>query len=649
MKRPIPIVLVFALFFLFFIQMAGTLIQSIYVLDLMNLSLDARVLGVLFFFTPVLLLFFPKKLPEWLMWTLAVLFLVARGLTPSLLTAGRLLTSGLAVGTSLLLLPFLLTAKAKGEAEAQMGLLLPAGLALGVGLSVFLRTVNFSLDSSLTPTGAWIGWLLCITLAWSLTRLEWGSAPEGRQKSPGVTAALVGIILILTLVYFAFSAPAVIARWTEGNYPAIVGLVSLLALAAAFLFLRAPRLLGQIPRRGLILWNILFALSLLGTILAHRVSFPAAPNSPVVVVGGPAWWQQIPLYGMLLLFPVIFVDMHALSRRIREARPSPQAMAPGLLLGGLALVLLIFMNIFTNVWGYVAPVSPPFRNKFWLPYLLITGVLSLVIWLLKPGPSDSTPLPYKSASWDWAAVLAFIFTVTLIYSLSPFRFQSAPSNRTQLMVETYNIQQGNDTHAQQSYDRQLALIQSKPLDILALQETDTARISMNNDDYVRYFAAKLGYYSYYGPTTVTGTFGTAILSRYPLKDTRSVFSYSDTDEIGTSEATIEVGGRTFSLHDVHPDGSAAAKMIFAQTLLERCAGETYVIILGDFNLRAGEPAYEVVAAQYIDVEKSLYPQADNEMIDHIFVSGNLKAHYSSFLQTSNPASDHPAHVAQISW
>jgi hypothetical protein len=37
----------FALIFLFFIQMAGILIESIYILDLMNTSLDAKVLGLL--------------------------------------------------------------------------------------------------------------------------------------------------------------------------------------------------------------------------------------------------------------------------------------------------------------------------------------------------------------------------------------------------------------------------------------------------------------------------------------------------------------------------------------------------------------------------------------------------------------------------
>jgi len=57
-----------------------------------------------------------------------------------------------------------------------------------------------------------------------------------------------------------------------------------------------------------------------------------------------------------------------------------------------------------------------------------------------------------------------------------------------------------------------ALIRQVSPDLLALQESDTARISLNNNDTVRYYASQLAIISYYGPTTVTGTFGTAILS-----------------------------------------------------------------------------------------------------------------------------------------
>jgi len=221
---------------------------------------------------------------------------------------------------------------------------------------------------------------------------------------------------------------------------------------------------------------------------------------------------------------------------------------------------------------------------------------------------------------------------------------------------TYNLQAGNDATGERSYDRQLDLIRQISPDLVALQESDTARISLNNDDYVRYFASRLGYYSYYGPRTVTGTFGTAMLSRYPLRDAHSVFTFSDTDEIGTAEAEIEVGGRTFSIYDVHPDGSDTAMLAFARSLVARSAGEANVIALGDFNLRDTEEAYRVVAGAYDEAWTTVYPAkigADgvdmSDRIDHIFVSPGLRVLDPVYLLPPASASDHPVHWAQVSW
>ncbi len=51
--------------FLFFIQLVGDLIESIYMLDLLNLELDEKVLGLLFLLTPFILLVFRHKVPNY--------------------------------------------------------------------------------------------------------------------------------------------------------------------------------------------------------------------------------------------------------------------------------------------------------------------------------------------------------------------------------------------------------------------------------------------------------------------------------------------------------------------------------------------------------------------------------------------------------
>jgi endonuclease/exonuclease/phosphatase family metal-dependent hydrolase len=223
---------------------------------------------------------------------------------------------------------------------------------------------------------------------------------------------------------------------------------------------------------------------------------------------------------------------------------------------------------------------------------------------------------------------------------------------------TYNIQQGSDRNAEKSFDRQLALMQKLSPDIISMQETDTTRISMNNSDYVRYFADHLGYYSYYGPRTVTGTYGTAILSKYPLENTRTIFSYSDTDEIGTTQAEIQVNGRRITIYDVHPAGSETAKLAFAHMLLDQSQDKPYVIALGDYNLRDYEEAYQAIDQVYTNAWTSTYPSeispegvdmSGEDRIDHIFVSPLLAVRNPVYVLPPDSATDHPVHWAEIYW
>jgi endonuclease/exonuclease/phosphatase family metal-dependent hydrolase len=264
----------------------------------------------------------------------------------------------------------------------------------------------------------------------------------------------------------------------------------------------------------------------------------------------------------------------------------------------------------------------------------------------------------KSIPFGWTVLLGSIFIVTLICALATDRVAPNPGDPNALVVMTYNIQQANDAFGEKSYERQLALIRQVSPDIVALQESDSTRISLNNNDYVRYFASKLGYYSYYGPTTVSGTYGTAILSKFPLQNTRTVFSYSDQDEIGTTEAEILVNGRRFTIYNVHPDGSEPAMLTFAQTVLARTKGKDNVIVLGDFNLREDEAAYQLIDAVLTNAWISVFPtgvsdtgldMSGEKRIDHIFFSPDLNARNPIYILAPESATDHPVHWAEITW
>jgi endonuclease/exonuclease/phosphatase family metal-dependent hydrolase len=652
MKKYLFIIIAFSILVLFVIQSMGTLVESIYILDLMTTGLDAKALGVLFFFAPLLLLPFFKRFPRLLIWLLFGILWISRGLTPYLSTTNRLLAAGIATTISFSLFFLLITDQQVNGRTAS------AGLAVAIAISTLLRATGHGIELSLTPEGGWIGWALGLILgaclALSDLKFELAEQTTGGKK----TASLLGIYFVLALVYFSVSAPAVIARWTEGNYTLIVTVISLLSVGWAWLIANRPQTPERITRGWLVAWNLAFTFSLTLTLLAQRVSFPQSLASAPVVVGPSTTWQLVPLGFMLLLFPVLFLDFQVFIQKMQVGSQPAGSLVPGILLGSFLLILLVFINIFSNVWGYVRPISPYFRNTFWLVYFILTAMISLLVWTVfkvSPLAEKETPQTY---SWTWSAMLGMIFLITLAFTIPGGHGQVNADEIASLRLMTFNTQQSNDAFAQKSYTAQLALIRQVSPDILALQETDSTRISLNNNDYVRYFADNLGYYSYYGPRTPTGTYGTAILSKLPLENTRTVFMFSDKDETGIAEAEVNVAGLRFTIYDVHPDSSDPAMLAFAQSLINRSQDKSYVIAMGDYNLRDYQPAYQLLDSVFINAWTSVYPSeispdgtdmSGENRIDHIFLSPNLRAVDPKYILPPQSATDHAVHWTDVLW
>ena len=656
MKKQWVFILSFGILFLLFVQSISTFIEGIYILELLSTSLDEKVLAVLFLFSPLLLLLFGKRVPGWLIWVAFIAFILGRGVIPYLDTFGRMLSAGISTAAGLVLIPIMLVTFPDARKSSRW--LIPAqGFALAVGLSVLLRTVNFTLDISLTSEYSWIAWLLAILLGFTLTQFSWQPIPESAEAGRRFTGAGMGLMAALTLFYFMLSSPGVIARWTEGSYQLIIILVSLLSLLWLFSTLVRPGWVYEINSGLLLVWNIVFTLSVLTTILAHTISFPGSPESPAVIVGSPSWYQQIPMLLMLITFPVLFIDFGIFSSFLSDNQPTPRKMASGFLMGSLLLVFSIFINIFSNVWGYVEPVSLFFRNKFWLAFLInlvLITFLAALIFRRRIFQTDT-----QSSRLGWIAIgLGAIFVGTFFAALSTDTGTVPAPDSDSLKVMTYNIQQANDVFGEKSYKEQLKLIKEVHPDIIGFQESDSTRISLGNNDYIRYYANKLGYHSYFGPKTVTGSYGTALLSKYPLEEPRSVFTYSDQDEIGTAEAEIIIGDEQITIFNVHPAGSDEAKLVFARTLVERAGLKTNVIAIGDYNLRGWEVPYLLIDEFYKNAWMDVYPtgisddgldMSGENRIDHIFVSPHFLVTNPEYLLPPESQTDHPAHWTEITW
>ena len=189
-------------------------------------------------------------------------------------------------------------------------------------------------------------------------------------------------------------------------------------------------------------------------------------------------------------------------------------------------------------------------------------------------------------------------------------------------------------------------------DVIGLQESDTNRIAGGNFDLVRYFADQLGFYSYYGPKVGAGTFGIALLSRYPIENPRVVYFYSTGEQTAAIIAQITVGSQRFEVVVTHLGNGGP--LVQQQELLQAIDGSLPTIIMGDFNFRPDTEQYRLTQTHFDDAWLLRWPGGVDEAgldlhdrIDHIFVSPGTTINEARYVDTSD--SDHPALWVELGW
>ena len=647
-----------SILFLFFFQLLADFIAAIYAIGLMGLNLPPEIACVLLLFSPVLLIFFRKgpagKGPS----LLAVLILLSRAIEVMLDTRGRMFVSGLGVACFLVYLSALLHRQQYEPRDRELGI----SLGLGVMLSISLRTLGSGVDLSNVGMFKAIGWLLALLAGACLLRTfppgveaNQSSAPSdqaGRARPWKVIGLSLGITAVFVLLYFAFTSPAVIARWTGASYLLIL-IVLLLALSGCITGLAwKPALLARLKPGSLLAWNVLFVLCLTLTLLAHQVPFPSTPADFPLAPATPPW-HEIPLFLMLLLSPVILVDFTLFSREISAERPSIRLIGSSFALGSLFLLALVFAQVFTTVYDYIPVVGPIFRDKFWLVFLAAGLILALPALLVRKTSFDRAgDVEPVDISLPVTTCVALIAVLAIAGALLTTARPPEPSvsDTISLEVLTYNLQQGYSQDGQISFDDQLALLRRMDLDVIGLQENDTARIANGNNDLVRYFADRLNMHSYYGPSTVAGTFGIALLSRYPIQNPHTSYMYSVGEQTAVIEAQIVIRGKIYNVFVTHLGNGGP--MVQQEEVLQLVQGKENVLLMGDFNFRPVTAQYRMTTAIHDEAWLLRWPLAEStkdfnasDRIDYFFVSPGTQISESYYI--TGPQSDHPALFIEI--
>jgi hypothetical protein len=368
-----------------------------------------------------------------------------------------------------------------------------------------------------------------------------GARTAGLGKSIGLA---FGVISVFVLLYFTFTSPAVIARWTGSNHILIVTIATLALVAFAWFLGAGRRLAGRVSPVAVLAATAGFTLSLTLTLAVNQAALPNEPAAyPFVDPGVSSIWIVV-LLGLLILYPVLFLDFGLLVEETVLTRPTMRKLGFGFGLASLFLLLMILSNVFTSVWAYIDPILEPlFRNRFWQVHMLVGIVLTISMLVVSKAAIGSGAEVFDRSSRQlFAGIVTALCIVgiaaTVILAPNPTKIEIADD----LKVAGYNLQQGYGLNGQRSHKEQCEVLEEIDADIVALSENDTARIAGGNFDIVRYLAECLDMYSYAGPKTGIGTFGYALLSKYPIDNPETYHLFSGLNLTGSDNPENVSGG-----------------------------------------------------------------------------------------------------------
>lgn len=234
-----------------------------------------------------------------------------------------------------------------------------------------------------------------------------------------------------------------------------------------------------------------------------------------------------------------------------------------------------------------------------------------------------------------------------------------------LRLATYNIRWGLGADGTRDLSRTAAVLRAMDADIVVLNEVDVNWRRSRNMDQPAYLAQAAGYpYVYFAPalrTWASGTLGTslygnALLSRYPLGQTRTVPlpAGPGREPRAVLVAQVSVNGNTLTVLGTHLGLNREERLAQTALLRELAATEPGpVVLMGDFNALPDAPEIRRLTAAPGDLVDAhtvagrgaglTFPApAPTARIDYVFVSPDLAPHVTAAGPWPADASDHLA-------
>jgi endonuclease/exonuclease/phosphatase family metal-dependent hydrolase len=336
----------------------------------------------------------------------------------------------------------------------------------------------------------------------------------------------------------------------------------------------------------------------------------------------------------------------------RTARAAP--LQPGLWRTSLAIFLALVVML-VNVF-VVGQYQLNIVN-------VISGVILLIatVWATRGEqvrPSTKTQVEYSTLVVIVAVVAWLAFWITSVLQTTPSA--TPPATAQSLRVMTYNIHQGISAEGAVSLREIAAVIASQKLDVVVLNEINRARPNYGLIDTLPFIGSSARMPFVFGATYDDGQYGNAILSRYPIVESKNTRYASRSNETrALLRAVIKTPNGNVTIYATHLDNINGEKSVRASQVAEMLNlwnNTPRSILMGDLNAEPNKPELQAIyQAGFVDAlavsgNAEAYTFWDavptpGRRIDYIFVTPDLQVTKTQTISTR--ASDHLPVMAEM--
>ena len=537
----------------------------------------------------------------------------------------------------------------------------PSDFALSiVGTVLFLWAIPAS--ASIASTGKHTGratWLLGLLTGIALdTAIKGAFGTADLSLHPNVGADILAVLLSVSLV----TSAKFVSMRTQGLQilsPGPRASLPMLVLGP-FLFLEMLIFQNVGQQTALIGWELPGVLSLIVAVnlvgfalvplalrLPGRLSLLLAPVATALLIAllleeqSGALAATIMAVGHLLLVLLLAI----LTSRINPDSVSRSHTVASLM--SFVGMLLFLILVFLYYAAYDIDVGVTQRTIVFVAIILTALPVGMVIWT-KPGPLPRAP-------FIWAGRLgALMMLAPIILTISWTEPKPESENGLPVRVMTYNIHQGFGASGDFTLEQIAQVIEVESVDIVALQEVSRGWLVNGAVDLLAWLSQRLDMDYAWGPAA-DSAWGNAILSRYPILHVENHEMPNNHDfplDRAFLWVEIDIGDKVplrliaTHFHHVHDEGEHRIPQ--TEAVLERWAGVSQTVLLGDLNGRPGDREIKMLEEaglldSFVDSRETgrgftSPSEGPNKRIDYVWTSPDLVS--TGYNSTASQASDH---------